>query len=269
MLTTASLLLRWQHATTEVLPFPQPAEHVVHHRCCRQPQWPQSGNGHSSLPSQHKADCCVEQGQIVGDLLIGSSSLSLRHSCPAAVSCLPLSLLCRLPQPVPPPFVALLRPTCSVDCCVARWPPSTSQPAPPPLFTPPHLLVVALHCITLSGALASPPPLSSCLCLSLCPSCLVGSCVVLPGAPASLSAQRIGLSSHSRLLSRRRAPLLMHPFYSTPPPFDVPFGIVKQFKLARQWGDSTKTHVIWIYYCARMAVATKKTTIGNRHCTYN
>ena len=47
--------------------------------------------------------------------------------------------------------------------------------------------------------------------------------------------------------------------------------MVKQFKLARQWGDSSKTHTIQMYYCARtrIAAATKKTTIGDRHCTYN
>jgi hypothetical protein len=45
-----------------VLLFPQPPEHVAHHRCCRQPQRPQSGIGRSSLPSQHKADCYVKRG---------------------------------------------------------------------------------------------------------------------------------------------------------------------------------------------------------------
>jgi hypothetical protein len=102
-----------------VLLFPQPTEHATHHRCCRQPQRPQSGIGRSSLPSQHKADCCVERGQIIGVLLIGSSSLLLRHSRRAAASCPPPSPLCRIPQPAPPPFVALLRPTCSVGYRVA------------------------------------------------------------------------------------------------------------------------------------------------------
>jgi hypothetical protein len=363
---TALLLSRWQHATMEVPLFPQPAEHVAHHHRCRQPQQPQSGNGRSSLPSQHKADCCVERGQIVGDSLIRSLSLSLHHSRPTAASCLPSSLLYRLPQPAPPPFIVLLCPTYSVDCRVARWPPSTSQPAPLTLFTPcPHLLVVALCCITLSVALAFPPPfitppplvapllfgwwlrcvawcpglslcpehwplirqpplvaplcppadatfllrycaslvqlivmllgglppplsrclrlssrllicwlshhiashclmpwpsppLSSHLRLSLRPSCLVGGCVVLPGSPASLSARHIGLSSRSRLSLRHRAPLLTQRFYSTPP-FDVSFDIVKQFKLACQWGDSsTKMHAIWMYYCTQMAAATIK-----------
>jgi len=131
---TALLLSRWQHATTEVPLFPQPAEHVAHHHRCHQPQRPQSGNSRYSLPSQHKADCCVERGQIVGDLLIGSSSLSLRHSRPAAASCLPPSLLRRLPQPAPPHL--LLR------YCA-------------PLV---QLIVV------LPGGL--PPPLNRCLCLS-------------------------------------------------------------------------------------------------------
>ncbi len=36
---------------------------------------------------------------------------------------------------------------------------ATSQPVPPPLFTPLHLLVVTSHCITLSGTLAFSPPL--------------------------------------------------------------------------------------------------------------
>jgi hypothetical protein len=142
-----------------VLLFPQPTEHVAHHRCCCQPQQPQSSIGCSSLPSQHKADCYVKRGQIVGDSLIGSLLLSLRHSCRAVASCMPPSPLCQIPQPAPPPFVTLLRPTCSVGCHVARWPPSASQPEPPPLFTPLHSLVVALSCITLSGALAFPPPL--------------------------------------------------------------------------------------------------------------
>jgi hypothetical protein len=142
-----------------VLLFPQPTEHVAHHRCCHQPQRPKSGIGRSSLPFQHKADCCVERGQIVGNSLIGLSSLSLHHSCRAAASCLPPSPLCRIPQPTPPPFVALLRPTCSVGCHGARWPSSASQPAPLPLFTPLHSLVVASCCVTLSGTLAFPPPL--------------------------------------------------------------------------------------------------------------
>ncbi len=145
--------------------FPQPMEHVAHHRCCRQPQGPQSGINRSSLPSQHKADCYVEWGQIIGNLLIGLLSLSLRHSCRAATSCLLPSLLCQVLQPAPPPFVVLLYPTCSVGCRVARWPPSASQPAPPPLFTPLHSLVFVSRRVTLSGALAffspliMPPPL--------------------------------------------------------------------------------------------------------------
>jgi hypothetical protein len=118
-----------------VLLFPQPTEHVTHHCCCRQPQRPQSGISHSSLLSQHKADCYVKQGQIVGDLLIASALLLLRHSCRAAASCLSPSPLCQIPEPAPPPFVSLLHPTYSVGCCVARRPPSASQPAPPPLFT--------------------------------------------------------------------------------------------------------------------------------------
>jgi hypothetical protein len=28
-------------------------------------------------------------------------------------------------------------------------------------------------------------------------------------------------------------------------------------------------HAIQMYYCARIAAATKKTTIGDRHCMYN
>ncbi len=61
----------------EGLLFLQLTEHVAHHCCCHQPQEPQSGNSHSSLPSQHKADCCVERGQIVDNLLIGLLLLSL------------------------------------------------------------------------------------------------------------------------------------------------------------------------------------------------
>jgi hypothetical protein len=142
-----------------VLLFPQSTEHIAHNRCCCQPQQPQSGISHSSLPSQHKADCCVKQGQIVGDLLIGLSLLLLRHSCCAAASCLLSSPLCPIPQPEPSPFVALLHPACSVGCRVGWWPPSASQPVPLPLFTPLHLLVVALRSVTLSGTLAFPPPL--------------------------------------------------------------------------------------------------------------
>jgi hypothetical protein len=104
----------------KVLLFPRPTEHVAHHRCCRQPLKLQSGIGRSSLPSQHKADCCVEQGQIIGVLLIESWLLSLRHSRHAATSCLPPSPLCPILQAAPPPFVTLLHCTCSVGCCVVR-----------------------------------------------------------------------------------------------------------------------------------------------------
>jgi hypothetical protein len=121
------LVVTMAACTDRVLLFPQPTEHVAHNRCCRQPQQPQSDIAHSSLTSQHKADCCVKRGQIIGDSLIVSSSLSLRHCRCAATSCLPSSLLCRIPQPAPPPFVALLHPTCSVGCRVARWPPSALQ----------------------------------------------------------------------------------------------------------------------------------------------
>jgi hypothetical protein len=78
-----------------VLLFPQPTEHVAHHRCCRQPQRPQSSIGRSSLPSQHKADCYVERGQIVGNSLIGifvvviAPLLSCRRLLYAALSALP------------------------------------------------------------------------------------------------------------------------------------------------------------------------------------
>ena len=87
-----------------VLLFPQPTEHVVHNRCCCQPQRPQSGIGHSSLPSQHKADCCVKRGQIVGVSLIVLSLLLMPHCHCAAASCLPSSPLCQIPQPAPPPL---------------------------------------------------------------------------------------------------------------------------------------------------------------------
>jgi hypothetical protein len=60
--------------------------------------------------------------------------------------------------------------------------------------------------------LGLPPPLSSRLRLSLHPSRSVGGRVVLPGAQASLSARRVGVSSRSRLSSSRRAPLLTQRF---------------------------------------------------------
>jgi hypothetical protein len=78
-----------------VLLFPQPKEHVAHHRCCCQPQRPQSSIGRSSLPSQHKTDCYVERGQIAGDLLIGivvvviAPLSSRRRLLYAALSALP------------------------------------------------------------------------------------------------------------------------------------------------------------------------------------
>jgi hypothetical protein len=97
--------------TNGVLLFPQLTEHIAHHRCCRQPQQLQSSIGRSSLPSQHKADCYVERGWIVGDSLIGLSLLSLRHSRRAVAFCMPPSPLCQIPQPAPPLFVALLCPT--------------------------------------------------------------------------------------------------------------------------------------------------------------
>jgi hypothetical protein len=169
-----------------VLLFPQPTEHLAHHRCCRQPQRPQSDIGRSFLPSQHKADCYVKRGQIIGNSLIGSLSLLLRHSHRASASCLPPSPLCQIPQLVLPPFVALLHPTCSVGCRVARWPPSTSQPAPLPLFTPLHLLVVASCCVASHCLGLGLPPPSHHASTSCRPSCLVGCHVVLPGSPASL-----------------------------------------------------------------------------------
>jgi hypothetical protein len=153
------VVVRMAACADGVLLFPQPMKHVAHHSCCCQLQRPQSGISRSSLPSQHKADCYDERGQIIGNSLIGLLSLSSCHSHCAAASCLPPSLLCQIPQPAPPPFVALLHPTCSVGFHVARWPPSTSQLAPLPLFMPLHLLVVALCCVTLSGTLAFPPPL--------------------------------------------------------------------------------------------------------------
>jgi hypothetical protein len=152
----------------------------VHNRCCRQPQRPQYCIGRSSLPSQHKADCCVERGQIVGNLLIVLSSLLLRHCCHAAASCLPSSLLCQIPQPAPPPFVVLLRPTCSVGSRVARWPPSASQSAPPPLFTPLHLLVVALHHIFWLLGLPSPSHHASASCCAPLVWLVVASCCIAP-----------------------------------------------------------------------------------------
>jgi hypothetical protein len=120
---------------TEVLLFPQPAEHAAHHHRCCQLQRLQSGNGCSSLPSQHKADCCVEQGQIVGDSLIGSSLLSCATLVP------------------PPPLVC--RPLCFANSLSRRL----------------HLL--SRYCtplvqliVLLPGGL--PPPLSRRLCLSSC-----------------------------------------------------------------------------------------------------
>ncbi len=172
-----------------VLLFPQLTEHVAHHRCCRQPQRLQSGIGRSSMPSQHKADCYVERGQIVGDLLIGLSSLSLRHSRRTVASCMPPSPVCRIPQPVPPPSVALLRPTCSVGCRVARWPPSASQPAPPPLFTPLHLLVVALRHIVWRLGLPSPSHHASTSCCVPLVRLVVPSCCLAP-RPLSSSYRR-------------------------------------------------------------------------------
>ncbi len=198
--------------------------------------------------SNHPCCCCatlVPPPPLVCRPLCFANSLSRRlhlllHYCAPLVQ-----LIVVLPGGLPPPFSWRLRLSSRLPI---RW---------------------LSHCVASRCLVPWPsPPLSSRLCLSLCPSHLVGGCVMLPGTPASLSAQRIGLLSRSHLSSRHRAPLLTKCFYSTPP-FDVPFGIVKQFELARQWGDSTKTHAIWLYYCAQMVAATKKTTIGNRHCTYN
>ncbi len=134
--------------------------HVAHHRCCHQPQQPQSSIGRSSLPSQHKADCYVKRGQIVGDLLIGSSLLSLRHSCHAVASCMLPSPLCQIPQLAPPPFVALLCPTCSwLSCCPVAFL-RLSAGTPASLHASPFVgCRVALRRVTLSGTLAFPPPL--------------------------------------------------------------------------------------------------------------
>ncbi len=96
--------------TGGVLLFPQPTEHVAQHRCCRQPQRPQSSIDRYSLPSQHKADCYVERGQIVGNSLIGifvvviAPLSSRRRLLYAALSALPnpsasASTFCRAVAP--------------------------------------------------------------------------------------------------------------------------------------------------------------------------
>jgi hypothetical protein len=194
--------------------------------------------------------------------------LSLRHSRPAAASCLPPSLLCQLPQQAPPPFAALLHPLVQLIVVLpGGLPPPLSQR----LCLCSRLPICWLSRRVASGCLVhwpSPPPF-------IMPPPLVAP--LLFGWWLRCVAWRPGLS-----LCPARWPLIMQPplvapscppadatFLLTPPPIDVPLGIVKGFKLACQWGDSMKTHAIWMYYCAQMTAATKKTTIGYRHCTYN
>ncbi len=110
--------------------------------------------------------------------------------------CTPLvQLIDLLPGGLPPPLRRRLRLSSRLPICLL-------------------LRCVASRCLVPWPS----PPFSSHLCLSLRPSCLIGGCIVLPGAPASLSARSVGLSSCSRLLLRRHAPLLMQRVYSTPPP---------------------------------------------------
>jgi hypothetical protein len=132
---------------------------------------------------------------------------------------------CQILQLAHPPLVAPWHPSCLVGCCViARCPPSASELAPPPLIVhasawrrrlllpngashvwlivvlpdglPPPVswrlcllsfigCCVALHCFELPGASAL-LPLSSHFRFSLRPYNLVGCCVALTGAPASL-----------------------------------------------------------------------------------
>jgi hypothetical protein len=79
-------------------------------------------------------------------------------------SCWPLLLSAALStllnlQLAHPPLVALLHPSCLVGCCViAQWPPSASQPAPPPLVVPSVCCV--LHGVSHDACcLSLPPPL--------------------------------------------------------------------------------------------------------------
>ncbi len=88
-LTISSSLSRWQRATTEVLLFPQPTEHVAHHRRCRQPQRPQSGNGRSSLPLLHKADVVSSGARSL------ATRLSDHRRCRCATLVAPPPLVCR------------------------------------------------------------------------------------------------------------------------------------------------------------------------------
>jgi hypothetical protein len=153
-----------------------------------------------SLPSQHKADCCVKRDQIVSNLLIVLLLLLLHHCCHNATSCLPSSPLCRIPQPVPPPFVTLLRPTCSFGCCVFRWPPSASQSAPLPLFTPLHSLVVPLHHIFWLLGLPSPSHHASTSCCASLVWLVVASCCMAPwllSPPTAMLKMPLSLSTTS------------------------------------------------------------------------
>jgi hypothetical protein len=189
--------------------------------------------------SQHKADCCVKQGQIFGDSLIVSLSLLLRHCRCAAASCLPSCPLCRIPQPAPPPFVALLRPTCSVGCRVARWPPSASQLAPPPLVTPLHLLVVALcHIFWLLG-LPSPSHHASTSRCALLVRLVVASCCMAPRPlypPITVLEMPLSLSSTSSpsIAVAASSPLLSLLPSLSPPSLSLPsLPILK----GGRWGD--------------------------------
>ncbi len=84
------------------------------------------------------------------------------------------SLPCQILQMACPPLVAPLHPSCLVGCCViARWPPSTSLPAPPLLVA--HASARRRHLLLCRGTTlvqlvallpdGLPPPLCGRLCL--------------------------------------------------------------------------------------------------------
>jgi hypothetical protein len=196
----------------EVLLFPQPAEHIAHHRRCHQPQQPQSGNPcplsirliavlsgarllETCLSDQRCCHCAtlVPLPPLICRPICFANSLSLRLHLLLRY-CAPLvQLIVLLPGGLPPPLSRRL-------CLSSRLP-----------------ICWLMHHVASRCLVPWPsPPLSSHLRLSVCPSHLVGGCIVLPGALASLSARRIGLSSRSRLSLRHCAPLLTQCFYSTP-----------------------------------------------------
>jgi hypothetical protein len=177
--------------------------------------------------SDHRCCCCatlVPLPPLVCCPLCFADSLS---QCLHLLSryCTPLvQLIVVLPGGLPPPLSRRLH---LFSCFPICW----------------FLCRVASHCLVPWP----PPPLSSCLRLSLHPSCLVGGPIVLPGAPAALSVRHIGFSSMHPPLVAPLCPPADATFLLSPPPLTCHLALLNDSNWHVNGGILQKTHAIWMY----------------------